>query len=112
MVNCLAFSGTLSENLPSRPVTVPMFVPGTMTVAPMTGSPSSAEMTLPVTVLFCAINIDKLRTSMAMIDKSFLITDTLIIFIEHIVYCFDKKSLIVQFAFLAEEKTMWLSEAF
>ena len=69
-------------------------------------------MTLPVTVLFCAINIDKLRTSMAMIDKSFLITDTLIIFIEHIVYCFDKKSLIVQFAFPAEEKNVWQSDAF
>jgi hypothetical protein len=49
---------------------------------------------------------------MAMIDKSFLITDTLIIFIEHIVYCFDKKSLIVQFAFPAEEKNVWQSDAF
>ena len=98
--------GTLSEKFPSMSVTVPMLVPGTITVAPMMASPSSSEMTLPVTVLVvCAINIDKLRTSMAMIDKSFLIIDTLIIFIEHLYDCFDKKSLVVQLRHLSRKET-------
>src|SRR5690606_8308798 len=48
-----AFSPTWSEYLPSIPVQVPLLVPFSTTFTAGIGSPSSEEVTLPVTVL-CA----------------------------------------------------------
>ena len=45
-------AGNVILNSPSRFVTVPMVPPFTITVTPINGSLSSAEMTVPVTVLF------------------------------------------------------------
>ena len=50
-----ASSGTSDRtNFPSTSVTVPSEVPFTSTEAPMTGRPSSAEVTRPTTCLVCA----------------------------------------------------------
>jgi hypothetical protein len=49
-----AEAGTDKENLPSAFVCVPSVVPTTLTDTPGSGSPSSLEVTRPVTVLFCA----------------------------------------------------------
>ena len=47
--------GTLRRvYLPEASVMAPLVVPWTKTEAPMTGSPSSADVTVPLTVMFCA----------------------------------------------------------
>ena len=48
-ISSFAPSGAVNEKLPSMSVTAPVFVPTTLIDAPMTGSPSSAEVTLPET---------------------------------------------------------------
>ena len=48
MLSILLALGTLSEKRPSRSVAVPVFVPTTVTVAPMIGSLSLACTTVPV----------------------------------------------------------------
>ena len=50
-------ASTFSEKLPAASVPVPVEVPGTMTVAPMSGA-SFSSMTLPITV-DCAIADDE-----------------------------------------------------
>ena len=53
--------GTLRRvYLPEASVMTPLVVPWTKTDAPMTGRPSSAEVTVPVTVRFCANAMPKL----------------------------------------------------
>jgi len=53
----LEFCGTLREKLPLASVKAPRVVPGTVTDTPGIGpSPSTAEVTVPVTVLVCAIS--------------------------------------------------------
>ena len=44
-----ALADTFSEKLPSMLVTVPVLVPTTLMLAPITGEPSSEEVTVPET---------------------------------------------------------------
>jgi hypothetical protein len=48
-ISNLASAGTFKEKFPSMSVTVPVLEPIILTDAPTTGSPSSEEVTLPVT---------------------------------------------------------------
>ena len=47
---------TDKENLPSKSVIVPFVVPFSSTVAPIMGSPSDLEITVPSTCKLCACN--------------------------------------------------------
>ena len=56
MVNVLASGGRLpNTNAPSMSVIVPTFAPFTVTDAPITGCPSSAETTTPATLEVWAV---------------------------------------------------------
>jgi hypothetical protein len=55
MIKAVADEGTEMLKLPSAPVEVPILIPLAVTEAPDTGDPSLLSVTLPVTVLFCAI---------------------------------------------------------
>ena len=63
--------GSEMVNAPFVSVTVPLEVPFTVTVAPITGIPSSESVTLPDT-LTCAKALDKLRLMMINSSKNFL----------------------------------------
>ena len=56
----LAFSGTVSVNLPSMSVMVPLVVPTCNTLAPITGPIGST--TVPVIVFVCAIKFNDINT--------------------------------------------------
>ena len=56
ITSVLAETGTfVNLKLPSASVIIPVFVPFTCTDAPITGSPSSSAVTVPVTCLSWAI---------------------------------------------------------
>ena len=53
--------GATKEKFPSTSVTVPVLVPSILIDAPITGSPSSWETTLPVTVVWArAIPVERI----------------------------------------------------
>ena len=57
----LPFGTFIRVYCPDSSVTEPLVVPCTNTDAPTTGSPSSAEVTVPLTVMFCANAVPTLR---------------------------------------------------
>lgn len=59
-ISNLASAGTFSEKFPSMSVAVPVLVPFTLTLAPTIGSPSSEDVTFPVTDVW-AKDIPQLR---------------------------------------------------
>ena len=70
-VTCGFATSVVNENLPSTSVTVAILAPTTVTVAPITGSLSSAATTVPV-ILVCAKVMLIQRKSMPKHRSSFL----------------------------------------
>ena len=65
-------AGTLIVNFPSTPVEVPVIVPSTMTVAPGTGAPFAASVTVPDTLCVWANAVPMQTMRHSAIENNFL----------------------------------------